>query len=82
MPDLDFSRFLNVPVLLMIKSGNLVSSLDTQITNFSVATDSAIISHSHGTITIFEATVQESPEFITITEADRWSLSIFLTNPR
>ncbi len=82
MPDLDFSRFLNVPVLLMIKSGNLVSRVDTTISNFSMDADSVVIAYPGGEITAFRASVQENPEFITITEADQWSLSIFLTNPR
>ena len=77
---MDLSRFTNVPVMLMLKSGNLVSRLDTTITNLSVDADSVLIAHDHGEITIFRATVHDAPQFVAITEAETWSLTIFLTD--
>ena len=77
---MDLSRFTNIPVMLMLKSGNLVSRLDTTITNLSVDADSVLIAHDHGEITMFRATVQDAPQFVTITEAETWSLTIFLTD--
>ena len=75
---MDLSRFTNVPVMMMFKAGNLVSRVDTTISNFSIDADSVVIAHDYGEITAFHAMVQENPEFITIAENDRWSLSIFL----
>ena len=75
---MNLSRFTNVPVMLMLKSGNLMSRVDTVIQNLSVDADSVLIAHAHGEITAFRATVLELPEFITIAESDQWSLSIFL----
>ena len=75
---MDLSRFTNAPVMLMLKSGNLVSRLDTIIRNLSVDHDSVLITHDHGEITMFRATVQEMRSFITITEAETWNLTIFL----
>ena len=75
---MNLSRFTNVPVMLMMKSGNLMNRIDTVIHNFSVDNDSVLIAHSCGEITAFHATVLELPDFVSISESDKWNLSIFL----
>lgn len=75
---MNLSRFINVPVMLLLKTGNLINHTDTIIQYISIDHDSVVLTHNHGELTMFHATVQENPNFIMITEAEIWSLSIFL----